>query len=151
MKPFTGARERVVATLPPALTVLAVGDTVRVKSGRVAAVIVTVTPAETDGPKVAFPAYDALTVCAPAERVDVLNTAFPPASSEIAPRVVLPSVNVAVPEGIAVPELGATAAVKLTLMPLATDVAELVSVVVVPMSTGGALTVTLTADDVLPP
>jgi hypothetical protein len=62
------------------------------------------------------------------------------------PSVVVPSRNVTVPVGTAVPDAGATVAVNVILVPLTTEVALAASAVEVPT---GALTITLTAADVL--
>lgn len=76
--------------------------------------------------------------------------ALPPAERVPVPSVEAPSVKVTVPVGIAVPEAGVTVALKVILVPVCADVAEAVNAVVVAVRTGAAVTVTVTAVDVLP-
>jgi hypothetical protein len=68
--------------------------------------MVTATAEDVDVPKPALPEYFAVMECAPMERVDVANVAFPVASRVGAPRLVVPSRNVTAPIGMTVPENG---------------------------------------------
>ena len=92
------------------------------------------------------PPYEAVMLCVPAARLDVLNCAALLATPAV-PICVCPSRNVTVPVGEAEPEAGAMFAVKLTLAPEETCVADAFSIVLVPTLEGVA-TVTVTEFDV---
>ena len=61
----------------------------------------------------------------------------------------MPSIKVTVPVGVPVPDAGVTVALKVTLAPVLTVVADAVSFVVVAVNTG-AVTATVMAEEVLP-
>lgn len=113
--------------------------------------------------KVALPPYVAVIGCVPTARfVPVLlvapvivNVATPEVLRVAVPLVTVPSLNVTVPVGSAVPDDGLTVAVKTTVRPAAFPVlraglSDEVSPVVVATITGGATTTTLTEADALP-
>lgn len=112
---------------------------------------------------VALPAYVAVIRCVPTPRfVPVLlvapvivNVATPDVLRVAVPLVTVPSLNVTVPVGIAVPDEGLTVAVNTTVRPatfpvLRAGLSDEVSPVVVATTTGGATTTTLTGADALP-
>ena len=73
--------------------------------------------------------------------------AVPVALSVLVPKVVVPSRNVTVPVGVAEPDAAETTALKVRLVPVTADAAELESAVFVGTP---AVTVTVTAEEVLP-
>jgi hypothetical protein len=80
-------------------------------------------------------------------RVVVVNADVALPFKDDVPRVVVPSRNVTVPVATLLPACGDTLAVKVTLCPVVTCVAEAESVVVVAMDTMLCETTTLTACD----
>lgn len=83
----------------------------------------------------------------PTASVEVLKVATP-ADRVPLPMVVVPSRKLTVPVGEVVPEAGVTVTVKVMLVPLTAEVLDAARVVVVAMT--GAVTVTTTAEEVLP-
>ena len=78
-----------------------------------------------------LPPYTAVIGCAPLDRFEIVKVARP-ALSEPLPSVLLPSLKVSVPVGVAVPgALAATVAVKVTELLCAEGLREEVTVVVV--------------------
>ncbi len=55
--------------------------------------------------------------CGPIERLEVEKVAIPLELSTDEPRVVVPSLNVTLPVGVPVPDVGATVAVNVTFCP----------------------------------
>lgn len=113
--------------------------------------------------KVELPAYEAVIGCVPTARlVPVLlvapvmvNVATPDEFTVAVPLVTVPSLNVTVPVGSAVPDEALTVAVNTTVRPAAFPVLRAglrdeVRPVVVATITGGATTTTLTGADALP-
>jgi hypothetical protein len=92
---FCGAGADLVSAPLPGLI-----DTVKSREGE--AVVVNATAEDVDVPKPALPEYFAVMECAPMERVDMANVAFPVASRVGAPRLVVPSRNVTAPIGMTV-------------------------------------------------
>src|SRR5690242_19943495 len=86
--------------------------------------------------------------CVPTPRAAVLRAARPPLRPTV-PRTVPPSRNVTVPLGVAVPLAARTVAVKVTDWPAVGALVEAARLVSVAVRTGA--TVTVTADDELPP
>jgi hypothetical protein len=87
-----------------------------------------------------------MTLYEPAASAAELYVAVPAALSVPVPRVVVPFLKVTVPVGAGTPEVPVTVAVKVTLEPIAIEVAEAVSAVVVDPS----VTLTVTALEVEP-
>ena len=88
--------------------------------------------------------------CDPAASEDVESVVVPLVESVPVPRGVVPSRKVTVPVGTAVPDAGVVVAVRVMLVPVGAVVAEAVNAVVVAMRGGAAVTVTVTAAEVLP-
>lgn len=114
-------------------------------------VTVTVRAEETELELLAVPAYEAVIVCGPAASVEVLHEAVPPAFSAAEPTGAPPSRKVTVPVGVAVPVCGTTEAVKATLWPVFTWVAEADKVVAVATAVCVTVTVTVGEEDELNP
>ena len=87
-----------------------------------------------------------MTLCEPTTKADVDKVAIP-AESVPVPSVVVPSLNVTIPVGVPVPEVGATVAVKVTDWPNTDGSAEELRVVAVGVK-GAVLTVSDTAVEV---
>src|SRR3954469_21342677 len=87
--------------------------------------------------KRASPPYWAVIECEPEERLEVVRTALPDASTATAPRTVGPSLNVTVPVGVPAPEVDAsTVAVNVTACPACVGLRLDTSDVVVPTVVG---------------
>ena len=117
----------VVSTVPEAVSVVVVGN---VPPG--APVTVTLTAVDAELVSLLSPPYEAVIEFVPTARELLLNFATPLALSCAVPRLVVPSRNVTVPVGTVPPDWGATVAVKVTLCPGASWVAEAERDVVVP-------------------
>jgi hypothetical protein len=96
-----------------------------------------------------LPPYTAVNEWLPPVNVDTVVTAAPPESVAV-PMTVLPSLNVTVPVGVPVPELGLTTALRVTDCPYTDGFKFDVSTVVVTAGPVGALTVCVIADELLP-
>jgi hypothetical protein len=112
--------------------------------------MVTDSAAEVDVENPVGPPYPAVIECIPTASELVAYVATPDPFSVPVPSVIVPSRNVTVPVGTAVPDAGVTVAVNVILVPLAAVVDEAVSAVLVPTGTVTAETTTVTAADVLP-
>jgi hypothetical protein len=102
-----------------------------VATGPCAAVTIIVTADETEAASLLSPPYEATIEWVPATREVVLKVAIPPPFKDVVPRVVVPSRNVIVPVGTLLPAWGITVAVKVTLCPGVSWVAEAESEVAV--------------------
>ena len=119
-----------VSWVPEAVRVVVVG-----KAPLGTVVTVTLTAVDEEPVSLLSPPYTAVIEFVPTAREVLLNFATPLALSCAVPRLAVPSRNVTVPVGTLLPDWGATVAVKVTLCPGVSRVAEAERDVVVPVPT----------------